>query len=468
MSQQKENKGGRCAKRTGEKAAKKPPRYTGKALVLYRCYIALTIISAVIVAGYVAFCLFSAPPDMGGLNPDNTRRPQTTMIVDENGNEVQVEIPGLSADRKDQFYTFLLVGQDTLGGGNTDTMMLAAYDVPNQVLNVMSLPRDTYVSYYGRKVLLNSVYNRAGGKDKGIEALKAEVGELTGVTPDYHVIIQWEALGELVDAIDGVYFDVPQRMYYNDLSQGFKIDLKAGYQLLDGDKAMQLIRWRKSSDDSGHSFGGYATGDIGRIETQQAFMKAIIAKCLQPDVLLSNLGEYISIFQKNVETNLTVSNMTYFGKSAIGKLDMDDVSFYTMPYKSAGDGAHLLPIGSQIVEMVNEGFNPYQEDIRLYELDILSSISSSTSATSTPAKDNKTDDPIETPAASESPEPSDEPLLPPATSAPSQPSQSVRPSESLSPSPSTTATPEPEPTAAPTPPLDTQPPEGEPLLPPGV
>ena len=342
----------------------RPPR-TRQQKVLRVLYIVLTVIAALIVAGFVIFHFMSAPPEVSGPTPT----PQHTTVIDENGNEVEVEIPGLSADRKKEFYTFLLVGQDTFGGGNTDTMMLAAYDVPNQTLNVMSLPRDTYVSYNGRRVQLNWVYNWAGGGDDGMDALREEVGELTGVTPDFYVIVQWEAVGELVDAIDGVYFDVPFDMYYNDLSQDFKIDLKEGYQLLDGNDAMGLLRWRKSSDDSGHATGGYANGDLGRIETQQDFMKAVIQKCLQPSVLLPNLLEYIDIFQKNVVTNLTVGNMAYFAKSAIGSLDMDDVAFTTLPWKSAGDG-HLLAVGSEIVDVVNDGFNPYEEDITLRDLDI--------------------------------------------------------------------------------------------------
>ena len=188
--------------------------------------------------------------------------------------------PGLSAGRKEQFYTFLVAG---VSGGNTDTMLLAAYDVPNQKLSVMSLPRDTYVIYNGRTVMINSVYSRGGGEEGGVEALKKAVGSLTGVTPDFYVLVEWEAVGELVDAIGGVYFDVPRRMYYNDLSQHFKIDLQPGYQLLDGNGAMGVLRWRHNSDDSGHILNsGYAMGDLGRIKTQQAFLKEVVRKCLQP------------------------------------------------------------------------------------------------------------------------------------------------------------------------------------------
>lgn len=500
MSRPNEKKG---AKRLIQKEpkAKKTPKYEGKQLILYRCYLALVILSAVIVAGYVIFHLVSAPPDpdKGGKYPVSTRPPQTTTTIDpETGEEIVIEIPGLPEDRKEQFYTFLVVGQSQDEGGKLcDTMMLVAYDVPNQRLSVMNLPRDTYVRYRGDPVLLNSIFNRGGG----IEALKKEIQELTGVYPDYHVIIQWEALGELVDAIGGVYFDVPFDMYYNDLSQHFKIDVKKGYQLLNGEDAMGVVRWRQNSiGDTGikDRHYGYAEGDLGRIKTQQAFMKAVLAKCLQPDVLLPNLMEYIGIFQKNVETDLSVPNMAYFGKSAIGGLDVDDVNFITLPNTYAGDG-HLLPLGNEIVKTVNENFNPYEANIRRSELDLVDHVAI---ATATPdPEESEEPETSETPEPedSESPEPSesDDVILPPGTiarpsAAPSgspRPSQSAGPETGATPRPETSATPrpsqsaavsaepsrpaEPEATPTPEPPAEpaTPPPapaEEDPILPPGV
>lgn len=375
--------------------------------VLRIAFLVTTILAAIIVAAFVIVNLIGAPPDVSNRLPD--RPPMVTTIINEQGEEVEVEIPGLSGERKDQFYTFLLIGQDTFGGGNTDTMMLGAYDVPNQRLNVMSLPRDTFVEYGNRRVLLNSVYNRAGGGDKGINALKTEVSELTGVFPDYYVIVQWEAVGELVDAIGGVEFDVPFNMYYNDLSQNFKIDLKKGVQVLDGEGAMGLLRWRHNSiGDTGviDSRYGYAEGDIGRIRTQQDFLKATLSKCLQPTVLLPNLTGYINIFLENVETDVPVSHLVYFAKSAVGNLDMDDVTFLTMPYRSAGDGAHVIPIGSELVEVVNNGLNPYLEDVRLGELKLYSG-TVSRPATPKPSENYTTPDPAETrePGPDDTPEP---------------------------------------------------------------
>ena len=234
----------------------------------------LAILAAVLVTVFAAYRLLVVKPS---LPEPGAERP------DEDQNYEFGEGPRLSGDRKEEFYTFLLVGRDTGGGGNTDTLMVMAYDIPNQTLNVMSIPRDTMVNVPWDIKRINSVYNYAPYYDKdGIQFLKEEVSYLIGFQPDYTIVVEWEAVGELVDAIGGVYFDVPRRMYYNDLSQHFKIDLQPGYQLLDGNGAMGVLRWRHNSDDSGHILNsGYAMGDLGRIKTQQAFLTAMVDQLLQ-------------------------------------------------------------------------------------------------------------------------------------------------------------------------------------------
>lgn len=442
------------AKVPGGKKKADESKEAWRARILRRLYITLTVISALVVAVYVGWNLFSAPPDVK--HPENTRRPEVTTTVDPMGNVVETQRPQLSSDRKENFYTVLIVGRDTYGGGNTDTMMLAAYDVKNQTAGLMSLPRDTLVNYNGRQVLLNSVYNRAGGGEKGIEALKEEIEAITGVKPDFHVFIRWEAVGQLVDAIGGVDFDVPRNMYYNDLSQNFKIDLKKGFQHLDGDKAMQLIRWRHDSDDEGHILNkGYATGDLGRIKTQQDFMKAVIKKCLQPQVLLSNLVDYVAIFLENVTTDLTASNLAYFGKSAIGQMDIDSILFMTMPYQDAGDGAHVVPAGEKLVEAVNESFNPYLEGIRLGELDLVTQRTSGSTVTPRPTSSPS---PTAAPKPTEGPEISQPPTEPTVTETepPDAPGETAA-QPSAEPIPAAASTPEAESRPTPTPVKEEQP-----------
>ena len=101
--------------------------------------------------------------------------------------------PRSDGERKSKdFYTILVLGRDTGGGGNTDTMLLASYDVTNQKVNVMSIPRDTMVNVSWDIKRINSVYNFYGGGDKGMQGLYKEISQLIGFEPDYQVVVQWE------------------------------------------------------------------------------------------------------------------------------------------------------------------------------------------------------------------------------------------------------------------------------------
>ena len=123
-------------------------------------------------------------------------------------------------------------------------MLLASYDITNQKATVMSIPRDTMVNVPWDIKRINSVYNYYGGGEKGIKALYKEISQLVGFEPDYQVIVEWEAVGKIVDAMGGVYFDVPRDMNYEDPYQDLSIHQSKGYRLLSGDDAMQVLRYR--------------------------------------------------------------------------------------------------------------------------------------------------------------------------------------------------------------------------------
>lgn len=468
----------------GQKAKKPKPQRTTRQKVLRGVFIGVTVLAAIIVVIGIALAIFVQKPPQVTQPDRNSKEPASTETQDDEVVGSTSRPDGVSSDRKEDFYTFLVVGRDTYGGGNTDTIMLVAYDIPNQQLSVMNIPRDTLVNVSWDIKKINSVYNMYGGGDEGMEALKEEVSQLVGFIPDYTFVVEWEAVGKLVDAIDGVYFDVPRRMYYNDLSQNFKIDLQPGYQLIDGDKAMQLLRWRHNSDDSGHILNsGYANGDLGRIETQQAFLQAALEQCLQKITDVKTITGIAQIFFENVTTELSVGNLAWFAQQAIfgnsdgQKLDMSSVTFLTMPWVSA-DGvwsrtynnhpSYVAPDVDELVDVVNEHFNPYVDDLRKDELDIMyvnsdgtlgctsgvledtkynswvknkgSGSSGSSSSSSAPSASTSS-----TPSASESPStaPSGSATPSPApsgsTSPNPAPSESVSPSVTPSPSPSESA-----------------------------
>ena len=281
--------------------------------------------------------------------------------------------PVSDGERKSEdFYTVLILGRDTGGGGNTDTMLLASYDVTNQKATVMSIPRDTMVNVGWDVKKINSVYNNNGGGEKGIRALYKEISQLVGFEPDYQVVVEWEAVGEIVDAIGGVYFDVPRDMDYEDPYQDLSIHISKGYQKLNGEQAMGVVRFRDGKN-------GYANGDIGRIETQQAFLKAVIEQMLQVKNV-TKINEFAKVFQKNVTTDLSFQNILWFAQKAIfGGLSVENVNFVTMPYKGVSAWSryyhqklsYVVPVADELLELVNNELSPFTQVFTLSDLDIM-------------------------------------------------------------------------------------------------
>ena len=283
------------------------------------------------------------------------------------------EVPDIAlSGRQEGVYTFLVAGQDT-DSGNTDTIILVTYDTVNQTVHCMNIPRDTMVNVKWSVKKINSVYYANRGSDKetqvenGMAALGRHVSKLTGIVPDFYVFLQWQAVGELVDALGGITFEVPFDMKYDDPYQDLHIDQEAGVRVLSGEDAMQVVRWRQNNDRS-HS----AMGDIGRIQIQQDFLKAVAKECLQLKTLLK-APALMQIFIDNVETDLSIGNLLAFAQLAMGMDADEDVTFCTMPYTGARyrGGDYVVVNQNEMLELINAGFNPYLRDIAASDLQLM-------------------------------------------------------------------------------------------------
>ena len=293
--------------------------------------------------------------------------------------------PKVSGERKSEdIYTIFVFGADE-SSDLTDTMMLVTYDITNQKATVMSIPRDTLINTKAFSVdamKMNCVYSRKGGGEKGIKALVSEVSELVGYTPDYYVKVNWDLVGLMVDAIGGVYFDIPWDMWYSDPYQDLYIDLQAGYQLLNGNQAMQLVRWRKNMNKETFSTSGEkSVGDTGRLEIQQNFLKSVLKQTLQ----LKNaarVSELAKLFGENVESNLTIENLFWFGSQAIfSGLSVENVEFVTMPFYfgeypvKSGENwqmrSFVYPGRKDLIALINNSLNPFLNEVTTREVDLI-------------------------------------------------------------------------------------------------
>lgn len=189
-------------------------------------------------------------------------------------------------ERKKYCYTILAYGVDNDAGGS-DTNMLVRFDAENKKIDVVSLPRDTLMSN-GRK--LNSSYNNGG-----TEKLRSNIEDMLGVPVDFYVSVDLKGFIALIDQIGGVDFDVPEDMDYDDPYQDLHIHFKAGLQHLSGQQSMEVVRFRHNSDKDNPGYGGRQ--DIGRIGTQQAFLKTVAQKLMKIENVPAMAETFLKICQ---------------------------------------------------------------------------------------------------------------------------------------------------------------------------
>lgn len=215
----------------------------------------------------------------------------------------------------------------------TDTIMIASYNPNTQKANLLSIPRDTFTGKNPKKAVasqkINSLYNINKTPDKTLAA----VNELTGLDIKYYVIVKTEALIKLVDAIGGVKFNVPMRMKYTDTSQNLVIDLEEGEQLIDGNKAEQLLRFRHNDYQKGVGMTSYPSeygdNDFGRMRTQRDFIIATLKQTLKPSNIFK-IGQILEIANENVDTNLELSFVKDYIPYAV-ELDTENITSATLP-----------------------------------------------------------------------------------------------------------------------------------------
>ncbi len=247
----------------------------------------------------------------------------------------------------------------------TDFMMVGSYDKDTGEIDFVNIPRDTACTlnseqraeleaegiYVPDTIKLNELHSYT--KKLGMEFLTSYMEDFLGVEIEYYALVDLEVLHDLVEAMGGVYFDVPRDMKYDDYAGDLHINLTAGYQLLDADEAEQLLRFRK----------GYATQDIERISVQQDFMAAMIEQLLQLDTFLSNPVEFITVVFKNVETNVKPTDLTRYVQE-IPKLNPNNIEFRTPAIADMNKYVYLDEIELQkLVDEIFYDIEPVVEEV---------------------------------------------------------------------------------------------------------
>ena len=314
-----------------------------------RYYLGQILLIAVflVVAGFAASkCLFRAPEQKEPV----TAPADPIVVPDTSADEeaaAQAEALRRHTERKPNFYTILVSGVDDSNGGS-DTNILVAIDAESDYIYGVSIPRDTKAVIHGKEQKINAAYNIGG-----MNLMADTLSEQLGIPVDYTVLVDLQGFEALVNAIGGVDFNVPLNMDYDDPYQDLSIHLTQGMQHLNGEDALKVVRFRHNNDGT-----GYGSEDIGRMQTQQNFLKAVATKTLTVSNL-DKIDDFVKIFQTYVETDLTLGNLAWLGKEAIS-IGVDGISFSTL--SSNWQSPYIYPDPAATLELVNQYLNPFVED----------------------------------------------------------------------------------------------------------
>jgi len=286
--------------------------------------------------------------------PDQPSAPPETEAADAAA-KAEAEALRSHLERKDNFYTVLVSGVDD-GNGGSDTNILVAIDAEGGSIYGVSIPRDTHTFFNEKDRKINSAYSIGG-----MELLSEVTADLLGIPVDYTVKVDLRGFEALVNAIGGVQFDVPLDMDYDDPYQDLSIHISKGPQLLNGADALGVVRFRHNNDGT-----GYGSEDLGRMQTQQNFLKAVAKQTLTVSNL-SRVDDFVKIFRQFVETDLTLGNLAWLGREAI-EMGVDNIDFSTLPGEWKSPYIHLDPEAT--LALVNERLNPYVEDRTMEDLNL--------------------------------------------------------------------------------------------------
>ncbi|MDD3115371.1 MAG: LCP family protein [Anaerovibrio sp.] len=211
----------------------------------------------------------------------------------------------ITASESHTKYNILVLGIDKRRNdiGRSNVTCLLIVDMDKKTISMLWVPRDSRVDIPGYE------WNKIGHAYayEGPKLSEKTVSTLLGVPIDYYLAVNMEGFQHVIDAVGGVDINVDKKMYYYDpydegeVNNDGLIDLEPGQQHMDGNTALQYVRFRHDE-----------MGDIGRIERQQKFSNALIEAVVQP-ATLTRLPEIVKEVQTSFDTNISLATLLKIG-----------------------------------------------------------------------------------------------------------------------------------------------------------
>ena len=250
-----------------------------------------------------------------------------------------------STDPKFEGYTnILILGVDDSERQEADTILVLSFANDTGKSRIIGIPRDTWIATRTRSGKIGELYGWGGAN-----VLVREVSKLLGISIHQYIIIDMTTFADLIDVLGGLDIYVEENMDYDDEVAGLSIHIPQGYQHLSGEEVQKYLRYR---DDK--------LGDVGRVQRQQKFIKALYAKVLQLDTI-PKLPAIADIFRNRMETSAEIFDSAHLA-NVLRRMSSDPPTTLLLPGADNVDGA-WVPNVAEIEARMSELF-PLQDMIK--------------------------------------------------------------------------------------------------------
>lgn len=242
-------------------------------------------------------------------------------------------------------FSILVMGIDDneerqLGTARTDTLLLVTVNPKTEVVNTLSIPRDTFTyleteNFTGySKINAAYTYNQEDGAIDAVE-------NLLSIPINFYATLDFQAFEKIVDALGGVEVDVPVAISEANADVTKMIELEPGLQTLNGEEALAFARTRKIDND------------IKRGERQQLVIQAVIKKALS----LGSIASYpdvINSLSDHLWTDMNSSTMMTLAKSSLSKnYEFNSFVFSWMSFNYSYTGESMVGIYQDSLEYIS-------------------------------------------------------------------------------------------------------------------
>ena len=247
-----------------------------------------------------------------------------------------------STDPKFEGYTnILILGVDDSERQEADTILVLSFSNDTGKSRIIGIPRDTWIASRSHSGKIGELYSWGGAN-----ALVREVSKLLGISIHQYIIIDMTTFADLIDVLGGLDIYVEENMDYDDEVAGLSIHIPQGYQHLSGEELQKYLRYRNDK-----------LGDVGRVQRQQKFIKALYAKVLQLDTI-PKLPAIADIFRNRMETSAEIFDSAHLA-NVLRRMSSDPPTTLMIPGSENLDGA-WVPNVAELEAHISELF-PLQD-----------------------------------------------------------------------------------------------------------